>query len=412
VALGQTPSGPNTTYKLLSVHVKGLQRLTEEQVVAASGLKIGRLTGEAGFQQAAQKLGQTGVFTEMNYTFQYSRAGCDLEFQVTENPTVVPTVFDNLVWFSDKELVDLLRARVPLFDGKVPEQGNLAEQVSQALASILKEKNIQGEITYFPFARDDGPIESYDYKLTFHSVVIRNVDFPGAAADEVPALTAAAKPLAGTNYLLTDMRMREKLDLLPVFRARGYLKAQFADAQTKVVQEGAQTLVDVSFPVVPGSQYRVSEVQIVGEKAFSVENLRDLLHLKIGEPANAVQLSEDLQQIHKLYGTKGYLMAHVDPAPQMDDGKATVSYQLNVQEGDVYRMGDLSIDGLPDENAKRMAAQWQMKKGDAYDESYLQRFFSILYRDFGLNRTYDLDPKQAIDRNEKTVSVSLHFVPH
>jgi outer membrane protein assembly factor BamA len=96
----------------------------------------------------------------------------------------------------------------------------------------------------------------------------------------------------------------------------------------------------------------------------------------------------------------------------MDDGKATVSYQLNVQEGDVYRMGDLSIDGLPDENAKRMAAQWQMKKGDAYDESYLQRFFSILYRDFGLNRTYDLDPKQAIDRNEKTVSVSLHFVPH
>jgi outer membrane protein insertion porin family len=391
--------------------VKGVVRFAEQQVVAASGLKVGQMVGEPEFHAAAQKLGETGVFTQVNYSFQYSKGGCDLELQVEESQKLIPVVFDNLVWFSDKELEELLRARVALFDGRVPEQGNLAEQVSQALASLLKERNISGEVTYFPFAANDGPIESYDYKVSFHPVVVRKVDFPGAAAEEVSALQDAAKPLAGENYLLTDMRMRERLDFLPVYRARGYLKAQFAEAKAKVVQDGAQTLVDVSFAVQPGLQYKVSELEIGGCQAFTAEKLKDLVQLKPGEVANAVQLAEDLEQIHKLYGTKGYLAAHTDALPSMDDTKATVSYQLKVSEGDVYRMGKLNIDGLPEENANQMAAQWQMKKGDPYDDSYLQRFFSILYRDFGLHRSYDVDPKQAINREEKTVSVSLHFVP-
>ena len=104
------------------------------------------------------------------------------------------------------------------------------------------------------------------------------------------------------------------------------------------------------------------------------------------------------------------MFAHADAEPTMDDAAATVAYELKVTEDEMYRMGELSIDGMPQENAKKMLAQWQMKKGDPYDSSYAQRFFSVMYRDFGLHGSYDVVPKEAMDRQQKVVNVALHFV--
>lgn len=380
-------------------------------MLGASGLKAGQSAGEAEFKQAAQKLGDTGLFTQLTYTYNYTSAGCNLEFQVAEDDKLVPIVFENFVWFSDDQLLDQLRKRVPLFSGEVPTGGNFAEQIARTLGAIIGEKQIAGEIEYLPFAAGDGPVQAYDYRINLHPVLVRSIDFPGAAKNDMPELQAAAKRLSGEEYLRTNMRAQEKHDFLPLYHARGYLKAQFADAQAKVAADGAQTQVDVSLPVTPGLQYKLTDLQFAGNSAFPSDKLRELVHLKPGEPANSVQLDDDLEQIQKLYGTKGYLFARIQPDPKMDDSAATVSYQLKVAENDVYHMGDLNIDGIPAENANRMVAQWQLKKGDPYDDSYLQRFFNILYRDFGLHKSYDVAPKQAINRDEKTVSVTLHFVP-
>jgi outer membrane protein insertion porin family len=170
-------------------------------------------------------------------------------------------------------------------------------------------------------------------------------------------------------------------------------------------------LVDVSIPVAPGRQYKLTELQWRGNTIVPAEKLQELTHLKAGEPANAVQLDEDIEAIKKLYGTKGYLFAHVDPVPATDDNQSTVSYELNVSEGEMYRMGDLELDGLDADVSKKMAAQWQMKKGDPYDSSYLHKFFSIMYRDAGVRRPYNVVPKESVNQQDKTVSVALHFMP-
>jgi outer membrane protein assembly factor BamA len=411
VAAAQTAGKTQISYKLLSIHVKGLQRFAERDVVSASGLRLGQFAGEEEFKQAAQKLGETGLFTQLNYSYKYSTEGCDLELQVAENDRLVPIIFDNFVWFSDDELLRILRERVPLFDGRVPEGGHLTDQIADALGSILQEHKIAGRVEYMASGPLKGEIQSYDYKLSMHAIVIRNMDFPGAVEPETPLLQAAAKSLAGQDYLRTKMRVQEKFNFLLVYHARGYLKAQFAEAQAKVAADGAQTQVDVSFPVTPGLKYKLTDIKFSGNNVFPAEKLRELIHLKAGEPANSVELADDLQQIHKLYGTKGYLFAHADAVPMMDDAAATVSYQLNITEDEMYRMGELNIDGIPAENSKKILAQWQMKKGDPYDSSYPQRFFSIMYRDFGLHGSYDVVPKEAIDRQQKIVSVALHFVP-
>ena len=207
------------------------------------------------------------------------------------------------------------------------------------------------------------------------------------------------------------MRVQERLNFLPVYLARGYLKAHFSDSQAKVNEDGPQTFVDVTFPVEPGLQYKLVKTSWTGNAVLPADELQRLIRLKPGEPANAVQLAGDIEEVEKLYGTKGYILAHVDPAPEFDDGAAAVSYQLKVNEGDLYRMGELTIDGIPAQNAARMAEQWQLKRGQTYDNSYLKRFFQIMYRDVGLKVPFNVVPKESIDQQGKKVSVALHFVP-
>jgi outer membrane protein assembly factor BamA len=411
VALGQSAGKAKLSYKVLSIRVKGVTPVKEEQVIAASGLKVGQFAGETEFKEAIQRLGETGLFTDVTYSYQYSSAGCRVELQVAENDKLVPILFDNFVWFSDDELLDLLRTRVGLFERQLPLGGDLSDEVADALSTILAERKISGKAEYLRAAALNGPIDSYIYKVSYREILVRNMDFPGAAPDEVPALQAVAKQLMGQEYRRSKMRAQEKLNFLPVYLARGYLKASFSDAQAKVAEDGRQTLVDVSFPVAPGHQYRLTGIAWAGNAVFTDGQLQELIHLKDGEPANAVQLGDDLDEIHKLYGTKGYLFAHADPTPETDDAQSTVHYQISVTEGDLYRMGDLLIDGLDPDAANKISAQWQLKKGDAYDNGYLQRFFKIMYRDFGQHISYVVVPKVAVNQQDKTVTVSLHFVP-
>jgi outer membrane protein insertion porin family len=411
LSFGQGSGKAKLSYKLIAVHVKGVNHYKEDQIVSAAGLHLGQMVAENDFKAAIDRLGSTGLFNDVAYSYQYSTAGCNLEIQLTENDKLAPVVFDNFVWFSDDELFSLLRSHLPLFEDKLPLGGSLSDQVSDALNEILVERNIGGKAEYIRGAAMNGPVDSYIYKVSFHPVVVQSIEFPGAAQTEVPALQAAGKQVLGKNYLRSEMEPQEKYSLLPVYLARGYLKVHFEEARPKVVSDGPQTMVDVSFPVTPGTQYKLTGIEWTGNTAFSTDQLQKLVPLKTGEPANAVQLQQDIEAVQKLYGTKGYLAAQVHPDPAMDDTQATVHYTLNVREGDVYRMADLEIDGVADDVVKRMTTQWQMKKGDPFDDSYLSRFFSSMYRDATLSRSLNVAPKRIVNQSDKTVSVVLHFVP-
>ena len=411
VAAAQNASKAKLSYKLLSIHVKGLNHFKEPDIITASGLKVGQFAGEAEFKHAVDKLGETGLFSNLTYAYQYSTAGCNLDLQVEENEKLAPVLFDNFVWFADDELIAMLHVRLPLFEGRLAVGGSLGDQVAQALNSILAERKISGETEYVPFGPRDGSVESFIYKVNFHPVLVRKIEFPGAAAAEMPALEAAAHPLAGQDYLRSRMRIQQRLNFLPVYRSRGYLKARFSDTQARIASDGEETQVDVTSPVEPGVQYKLIGIQWAGNSVLPADRLQSLIQLKSGEPADAVRLESDIEQVKKLYGTKGYLFTEVEAAAAMDDAQATVSYSLNVTEGDLYRMGKLELDGLDPQVAKKMEAQWQMKPGDPFDDSYLARFFKTMYRDVGLRVALNVVPKQTVDRESKTVSITLHFMP-
>ena len=403
---------PPSAFKLISIKTTGTKRYTSDEVIAASGLQIGETVSEDDFKKAARVLGETGAFGDVLYSFEYSADGTKLELQVQDADRFVPVRFDNLVWFSDQELLDQLHAAVPLFQGQLPVGGDLADEVSNALQGLLITRNVPGRVDYIRAAQEDGPVEAFVFTVTGPRIHIRNVAFAGAGASELPLLESAAKKLQGTEYVLSILRIQEDKNFLPIYLERGYLKAKLGDAQPKVVQNTPQeTTVDVTFPVDPGRPYKLTEIEIGEHKIFSSEALRALIHAQPGQPVNAVQLDGDIEAMKKLYGTRGYMAASIRADPEMDDANFTVKYVLRIREGEVYSMGDLEIRGLDSHTTARLEEGWTLRGGDPYDSSYPKRFLDHEEKEMGIMADWNVSVRESLNRDDKTVDVTLRFDP-
>ena len=401
-----------SAHKLVEVKVKGTTRYTQEEIVAASGLELGQRVSDDDFKRAAQQLGETGAFSNVAYSFQYAPEGTTLEWTLEDNGQLVPAEFDNFVWFTDGELKQKLRARVPLFDGRLPAAGALADQISEALQAMLLERKIPGHADYLRAAQGETAVTSVVFSVSGVEIQIRKVAFSGAGAQELPALEKAAAKIAGQTYQRSILHVQSDKELLPVYQARGYLKATIGDPQPSVVEQNEDgTVVDVTFPVDAGRQYNLSGVTFSGNAAFPADQLKGLIHQKAAEPANSVALDADIEEIRRLYHTKGFMTAQIRALPAFDEEKGTASYDVKVNEGDVYHMGDLDVRGLDDRTASKVDYLWELRGGSVYDASYFKRFLPQL-KDVIKLGDWEIRLYESVNAKDHTVDVTLHFDPH
>ena len=411
---------PATAYKLIAFKVTGTERYNDKEMLAASGLELGQSAGEGDFKEAVRRLGDTGMFTDVAYSYSYSGAGAKLELQLTdvEKNKLVPTVFENFVWLTDAELFRELEKRVPLFKQVLPVAGVLPDRVSDALQSILSEKQLPGHVDYLRQGRPDGgDLTAIAYRVTDVEIHIRHCEFPGASPEQTAALAAVASKLEGAPYERSALAVVARLDFLPVYLQRGYLKAEFGPSEAKVVPKSAadespsDIEVDAILPVKPGEVYATAEVAWKGNAAVKTEELQGLIHLPMGEPANARRLESDLGNVTKLYRSRGYMAAQVTSEPTMNDEKATVRYELKVVEGDQYKMGELEIVGLDTQATTHLQEAWKLREGDPYNADYARKFLDSNNRLLPGGVAWDIMVHEAVNAKDKTVDVTLRFRP-
>jgi outer membrane protein insertion porin family len=421
-ALAQTSSPaakpmPAAAYKLIAVKVTGTKRFTSDEVAAASGLPVGTIAHEEDFRKAARQLGESGAFNSIAFTFSYSGAGTKLEFQVTDADKFVPAGFTDFVWFTDEELRRKLHQHIPLFSGDLPTTGRMADQVSDVLQALLVENGIPGYVEYQRKTDKSQHLEAIDYNVAGVSIRIRHLEFPGAGGAALASLESSAEKLTDREYSREFMNSFIGRTLLPTYHERGYLKAACVPPQPKVVKSDAEsssgrpqpTFVDVTFAVTPGIQYKLSGMGWSGNKGVAADALQPLLHGKAGEPANMVQLEDDLHTVQELYGSRGYILASVKVQAQFDDAAGTVVFHLAVDEGSVYRMGELEFRGIDNNLTARLRAAWKIRPGDVYDATYLKQFLPQARKLLPASLDWEVDPHVTAITRDKTVDVDLQY---
>jgi outer membrane protein assembly factor BamA len=406
-------------YKLVAVKVKGTSRYSDQEILAASGLQLGQPAADGDFKEAVRRLGDSGMFSEVLYSYTASGTGVKIELQLadTADTKLVPARFENFVWFSDSELLKELQTRVPLFKQLLPLSGNLPDRLSEALQALLTDRHFPGRVDFLRSAPEqDAPLDAIEYRVEEVSIRIRNIEFPGASPEQAALLASATRRITGSEYERSALAKAAKFDLLPVYLQRGYLKAAFAPSDARVLpaaptgeQGAADVEVDAILPVTPGKVYSTSSVDWKGISAITAIELAPLLHMPPGQPADEVRLHQDLENVTKLYRSRGYMTAQVKSEAQFDDEKSTVHYDLNVAEGDLYKMGELEITGLDTQAKARLEAAWTLHQGQPYDADYPKKFQedtgSLLPR--GIR--WAVTVHESLDAKDKTVDVEIHF---
>ena len=409
---------PASARQLIGVKVTGSKRFAEQDIVAATGLQLGTPVNEDDFKRAARRLGDTGVFTDITYSYSYSSAGTKLEFHVVDADKFVPVRFEDFVWFSDADLLHRIKEHAPLFDGELPLSGRLPEEVSDVLQAMLVEKSIPGHVEYERVGKSDGPVQAILYRVADVLIQIRDVEFVGAGEAELPALTAASKRVFEREYSRTVLRSLIEKQLLPVYYSRGYLKASFGDPQPKVVKqpsasndEGPRnlTIVDVSFPVTPGQQYKLKSLQWSGNEAIPTDTLAKMVRLEPGQAANMVRLGDSLSEVQKLYGSKGFVTASITPQPSFDETAGSVAITLEVKEGPVFHMGDLEFRGLDNGLTAKLRNAWKIRPGEVYNSTYLSEYLPAAQRLLPPTLDWEVSPHVTANVKDKTVDVDLIY---
>lgn len=406
--------------KLERIEFKGLERVKEAEALEKSGLTMGQSVTIDELDAVANRLLESGLFKNLSYSIKGTTDKAVLTFTVIEQTWAMPVAFDNFVWFTDDELREAIKRRVPAFDGTAPEAGNVTEQIKQALQDLLRERKIEGTVEYSLSTDASGRKVEHLFGVKGPGLRVCKVSYQGARALSEELLVQKSGGIFDNDYSREFIRGFVESNLIPLYGERGYLRASFAPPKAKPdgTAECEQGLA-VTMYVDEGSIYVWDKAAWDGARALTPQELDTALGMKNREIANVVKIDKGVAFVRRAYGRKGYLLASVRASQEFDDANRSVAYRFQVEEGPQFHMGELVIEGLSEADSNNLRGRWALLHGEAFDADYPDQFLKKNVAEFqrdAVRAGHPLAPMKVKgtslnDPEKHVVNVTLEFKP-
>ncbi len=361
---------------LASVKATGSVRFSSAKISEASGLKPGQPLRSEDLQAVANRLAQLGVFSDVRYRFSMQQGKLEVEFQVVDGPSVAP-LFDNFPWFTDDEIEQGLKSAVPLYDGRVPENGAILDDISQALSKLLETRKVTGTISHQMIRLATRGENVQQFRVEGPELTIESVDFTDEVAKKDLAVQQSLGDIRGKPFSRAVIDRFVFEQVRPIYLAHGNLNVQFDTPQARFTGDPSKPLpssVKAVIGIRPGPVFKWAGATWSGNTAFSVAELDAFTGMKTGDAADSMKFEAGCQAILEAYGKKGYLDAALDKSPVLDAAASRASFRVTITEGPQYHMGALVLSGLSLEGERRILAAWKISNGAVFDASYLDSF--------------------------------------
>jgi len=181
--------------------------------------------------------------------------------------------------------------------------------------------------------------------------------------------------------------------------------------------------VNLSFSVQEGEPARISDIRIVGNKAFSESTLRGLFDLDTGgwlswytksDRYARAKLNADLEALRSYYLARGYLEFKVESTQvAISPNKQDIGITINVTEGDQFVVSKVNLVGnfLGKESDFRSLVGIQVGQPYNADQVALTtKAFTDHFGNFGYAFSR-VEPRTVIDRTTNHVEVTLQVDP-
>ena len=381
-------SSPAQTLKFQpkTIQFKGAPEYSDQELLAAAGLKKGTVLTADEMKGHFQQLMDTAVFDNIVYKFD----GVDLIYTLTVSEALYPVRFENLPLTPGKDLDAKLHDRSPLYHGKVPTEGGLLDNVRHTLEDMLAAQGIKATISTTQVGgAGASKVGAISFSITSPPVLVGEIHLDPTSPPLDPKANDILTHQVGSPYNTEGSSNQITTYLGNSYHDQGYLEAAIS-ATPQGAPAIAPDAVRIPFllSVAPGPMYKLAGIQLAPEVLVTQADFDHQSHLHTGDIADGQHLTTNWQYVNRQYHNKGYMKAAVHPVPTFDRDKGTVSFAVTVDPGPQYTMGTLRIDNVSDDLRTQMMAAWKMPAGVVFNEGAVLNFYAIGDANPGLKRIF------------------------
>ena len=373
----QQAPAPSGTFQLGTIAVTGVRRYNDADVTRLSALTPGQPVTPPDLDAVVKQLSSTGLFASVRYRYVISGNRMDVTFEIEEPVWSMPVLFDNFVWLSDDELLAAVKQKVPSFDGTLPVNAEVTVHMTGVLQRVLDERRIRGRVEFAFHNNQTTGRNQYLFSVKDTGLAVCAVRVTGASVIAESQLVEAAVELTRRDYSRLYLTELANGTLRTMYRQRGYWRAEFRDpVATLGTAPGACSGVTVTLRVDEGVPYTWERADWTGASTIAAKDLDGLLGMKAGDVADVTKIEDGLRRVRSGYRQRGFMQQRSTMNPQPDEAARRLTLGVAIDEGPQFRMGELTISGVSEQEAAELRKKWRLKAGDVYDDAYAQQFRS------------------------------------
>ncbi len=356
-----------------SIRFEGQSEYSTAELLAAVDLKKGVVYTSDEMNRHAQQLLGIGVFDKVGYKFD----GVDLVFQVTLSSQLYPILLDNLPLDAGLALDAALRAKVPLFHGKVSSDGTMIDDVRHALEGLLAQQGLQVQVS----SSTSGVASTHTVSAIKFSIVSPPVRVGSMRLD---GLSDAMRPVV-TNYVrhsggpydTTKTAATVQRNLESLYANQGFAAAKVEVKRMDTPEITSDAIrIPLAVTIVEGRTYKLGSIHLAPGIPFNLDEIEKPLGPRTRLNPENMYLALAASAVENQYKAKGYLDCVVTPHVSLDEAAGIANYTLEAEPGPVYRLAFVKFEDVGDDLRVLLMRSWQMLPGDPFDESYVGEFMA------------------------------------
>jgi outer membrane protein assembly factor BamA len=399
----EPPPGP-----LHTLAVKGNKMYSSEEIIKASGLKLGERLSVAGLEQSRKKLQGLEIFNNVAYGYKFTGGNppeYNVTFEVSENEQLYPVKFERLG--KDPEAIrNYLKSHVELYGERIPGTEGAMHRYTAAVQDFVAQSNPNVKVK--ASISNDDPAELFVlFRPDAPAPTISQVLVSGNDAVDTGAILRAVNAVA-VGVPLSETRLKLILDgaIKPVYEARGYAAVSFPKIEVEPSKNNLGVVVKVE--IREGPVFKFGSIRFRG-KGLEEDEVKSAINFKPGQTFNAEQMDNfRIDLLHRLK-RRGLLDANITNETQVDDPHRAVNVIYNVVPGEAYHFGTLDIQGLDITSQPVITKLWGEKPGQTFNPDYPDFFLKKVQEQGLFDNLANTTSDYTADSSTHNVTVHLYF---
>ncbi|NWF76058.1 MAG: outer membrane protein assembly factor BamA [Nitrospirae bacterium] len=389
-----------------AIEIQGLKRIEESAIKSKIVQKRGETISQEKTNEDIKAIFKMGYFDDVRAEIEPFEGGVKLIYIVKEKPTIIKIDLQGNDEIEDSKL----REKLTITTGAIADAVLIQDNANNLRMLYEEEGYWLSHIV--PVIRRIGEDEvSLTYQIEEgQKIRIKKIIFEGNKAISSGKIKKVMETkewwlfsfITSSGYY-QKVRIDSDIEKIKdLYFNNGFIKVVVGEPTIKLTEDKEGMII--SIPISEGEQFKISSIELSGNKVFDENKIREKITMSKGELFSKEKLRKDIFSISDLYSQNGYAAISVTPDLSPDQDNKLVSVSLKIDEGEQYKIGRIEISGNTKTRDKVIRREVKLDEGDIYNSALIKRSYERI-NNLNFFETVELIPKPRPE--EKLVDIEI-----